>query len=160
MISPPCAVVLLRFPSLVVKVPVALLGNGVTVTLTDMELFSSRTVELSAVAQATTTPEDMRGIIPSPSNGTANEGATGGLGGGGLTQDDEGRAGGQHDGPPSRCVESKRCGVEGASSSWTRQAAVGSEVNRGEAEQPRAGWLTAEGYSTSAARGNNAVASL
>lgn len=80
MISPPCAVVLLRFPSLVVKVPVALLGNGVTVTLTDMELFSSRTVELSAVAQATTTPEDMRGIIPSPSNGTANEGATGGLG--------------------------------------------------------------------------------
>lgn len=59
-ISPPCAVVLLRFPLLVVKAPVALLGNGVTVTLTDMELFSSRTVEFSAVAQATTTPEDMR----------------------------------------------------------------------------------------------------
>lgn len=58
-ISPPCAVVL-RFPLLVVKAPVALLGNGVTVTLPDMELFSSRTVEFSAVAQATTTPEDTR----------------------------------------------------------------------------------------------------
>lgn len=44
-ISPPCAVVLLRFPLPVVKVPVALLGNGVTVTLTDMEVFGSRTVE-------------------------------------------------------------------------------------------------------------------
>lgn len=66
-ISPPCAVVLLRFPLLVVKVLVALLGTGVTVTLTDMEPFSSRTVDLllSAVAQATTTPEDMRGITPS-----------------------------------------------------------------------------------------------
>lgn len=51
---------LLRFPLLVLKVPVALLRNGVTVTLTDMELFSSRTVEFSAVAQATRTPEDMR----------------------------------------------------------------------------------------------------
>lgn len=58
-ISPPCAVVLLRFPLLVVKVPVALVGNGATVTLTDMELLGGRTVELSAVAQATT-PEDTR----------------------------------------------------------------------------------------------------
>lgn len=106
-----------------------LLVDGVTDMLSDLESFSCSDIALSAVANATTTSEE-------PS-GRGNDGTKGGIGGGrdgtGLTQDEEGRAGGQHDGP-SRSVWNQRgaARLPGSGS----QVAAGSEVNQGE-KQPR-----------------------